>query len=299
VHWSADGGATWTAATGVPAGARVAADRVEPQRFYAVAGGTFYRSDDGGATFTATATGLPAEGNVRFAAVPGYAGHVWLAGGSTGNTYGMWRSTNAGRTFKRIAAVDEGDAVGFGKPAPGRAYPAIYTSSKINGVRGIFRSDDAGRHWQRINDDAHQWAWTGADITGDPRVHGRVYVATNGRGIVVGDIEGVPTAECAVRYRTLAQWSDGFLASVSVTNTGRHPIAGWTVEWSLGGDAEIARVWGATAAAIGADVAATNLTWNATIRPHRTVTVGFVGTAAGDVPAPTGFTLNGSVCSLR
>ena len=38
-----------------------------------------------------------------------------------------------------IRAVDEGDVVGFGKPAPGRSYPAVYTSSKINGVRGIFR----------------------------------------------------------------------------------------------------------------------------------------------------------------
>lgn len=26
---------------------------------------------------------------------------------------------------------------------------------------GIFRSDDAGRTWIRINDDGHQYAWTG------------------------------------------------------------------------------------------------------------------------------------------
>lgn len=54
-------------------------------------------------------------------------------------------------------------------------------------MRGIFRSTDAGASWTRIDDDAHQWGWTGASITGDPRVHGRVYVATNGRGILRGD----------------------------------------------------------------------------------------------------------------
>jgi photosystem II stability/assembly factor-like uncharacterized protein len=189
VSWTADGGATWTTSTGVPAGAQVEADRVDPQRFYAVSGGVFYASADGGATFAATgATGLPAEGSVRFNAVPGVAGDVWLAGGKTGLTYGLWRSTNGGTSFTKLSGVDEGDAVGFGKSAPGSAYPAVYISAKVKGKRGIFRSDDGGQRWTRINDDEHQWGWTGAAVTGDPRVFGRVYIATNGRGVIVGDL---------------------------------------------------------------------------------------------------------------
>jgi hypothetical protein len=82
--------------------------------------------------------------------------------------------------------VDQGDVVGFGKAAPGAPYPAVYTSSKIQGVRGIFRSDDAGRTWIRINDDRHQYAWTGNTMTGDPRIYGRVYFGTNGRGVIYG-----------------------------------------------------------------------------------------------------------------
>jgi hypothetical protein len=189
VCWSADAGATWTAASGVPAGAVVESDRVEPATFYAVAGGVCYRSDDGGVTFTATAaTGLPAVGNIRFQAVPDRAGDLWLAGGAgTGGGYGLWRSTDRGETFSRLANVDEADAVGFGRPAPRRSYPAVFVTARIRGVRGIFRSDDAGRGWIRVNDDKHQYAWTGAAITGDPRIHGRVYLATNGRGVICGD----------------------------------------------------------------------------------------------------------------
>jgi hypothetical protein len=188
VHVTSDGGATWTASTGVPAGATMESDRVDPARFYAYAAGVFYASADGGATFAATpATGLPAEGNVRFKAAPVAAGDIWFAGGKTGTVYGLWRSTDGGASFTRLAGVDEADAIGFGKPARGRRYPALYTTAKIRGVRGIFRSDDAGRRWVRINDDRHQYAWTGAAITGDPRVYGRVYVATNGRGIILGD----------------------------------------------------------------------------------------------------------------
>jgi hypothetical protein len=189
VSYSTDGGATWAPATGVPAGAVVESDRVNPLRFYAVAAGVCYLSTDGGASFVAgPATGLPAEGNVRFKAVPGVEGDVWLAGGKTGGTYGLWHSSDAGASFTRLSTVDEADTVGFGKPAPGRRYPALFSSAKIQGVRGIFRSDDAGRSWLRVNDDRHQYAWTGAAITGDPRVFGRVYLATNGRGVIVGDL---------------------------------------------------------------------------------------------------------------
>ena len=191
VSYSTDSGATWTPSAGVPSGAQVESDRVSPLVFYAVSAGVFYRSVDGGATFVPTAaTGLPTQGNVRYKAVPGVAGDVWLAGGDVaGGVYGLWHSTDFGTTFGKLSNVEQGDTVGFGKAAAGRSYPAIFTSARIDGVRGIFRSDDGGRRWVRLNDDRHQWAWTGAAITGDPRVFGRVYVATNGRGIQVGDLD--------------------------------------------------------------------------------------------------------------
>jgi hypothetical protein len=109
------------------------------------------------------------------------------AGDGAGGGYGLWRSTDAAASFTRLSNVEEADTVGFGKAAPRRRYPAIYTSARIRGVRGIFRSDDTGRSWLRVNDDRHRYAWTGAAITGDPRVYGRVYVATNGRGVICGD----------------------------------------------------------------------------------------------------------------
>jgi hypothetical protein len=75
--------------------------------------------------------------------------------------------------------------------APGQSYMALYSSAQVNGVRGIFRSTDAGASWVRINDDQHQYASTNAAITGDPRVFGRVYISTNGRGIIYGEPSGV------------------------------------------------------------------------------------------------------------
>ncbi len=190
VHYSVDDGTTWTLSSGIPAGARVAADRVNPLKVYGFAGGTFYVSVDRGASFAAaTVSGLPTSGGVRFRAVPGYEGHVWLAGGSADGAYGLWFSRDSGASFVQLANVEQADTIGFGKAAPHHRYPALYTSAKIDGERGIFRSDDAGRHWVRVNDDRHQYAFTGQVITGDPRVYGRVYLGTNGRGVVYGEPE--------------------------------------------------------------------------------------------------------------
>jgi len=182
------GGNQWTASNGVPAESRVVSDRVNGKKFYGFASGQFYVSTDGGVTFAASAArGLPAA-SAHFKAVPNIEGDVWLAGGSRGAAYGLWHSTDSGATFTKIPSVDEADVIGFGKAAPGEPYMALFVSAKINGVRGIFRSDDGSKTWIRLTDEKHQFGATNSALTGDPRVYGRVYVGTNGRGILYRDL---------------------------------------------------------------------------------------------------------------
>lgn len=172
-------------------------------------------------------------------------------GGASTGAYGLWRSTDSGTSFTKFTGVQQADSVGFGKAAAGASYQTVFVSAKIAGVRGIFRSTDAGTTWTRINDDAHQWAWTGAAITGDPRVYGRVYVSTNGRGIQVGESSGTggggtdpgtdpgpeepADADCKVTYKVTNQWSGGFQAEVTLTNTGTTAYDGWQLGWSFPG----------------------------------------------------------------
>ncbi|MEV4264332.1 carbohydrate-binding protein [Kribbella sp. NPDC049584] len=183
-HYSRDRGATWTAVTGLPVKAAVVGDRVDGRLFYGFdpATGTAYVSTNGGASFTVTATGLP-TGAGKLETVLDRAGHCWLAAG----TGGLYRSVDSGLTYVPVTSIDEAYTIGFGKAAPRHRDMAAYTSGKVGGVRGIFRSDDSGASWVRVNDDRHQYASTGDAIAGDPRVYGRVYLSTNGFGIPYGE----------------------------------------------------------------------------------------------------------------
>ncbi|MFE5492211.1 RICIN domain-containing protein [Streptomyces virginiae] len=179
---STDKGASWSTVSGLGTDAVVVADRSSAGTFYSLFRGTLHASTDGGATFTARATGLPSG---RLTAVPGIAGDLWIADGGQG----LLHSTDAGRTFTRLTTVKSASALGFGKAAPGASYQALYLIGTVKDVTGVFRSTDKGATWLRVNDDAHQWGAIGGVgvITGDPDVFGRLYIGTNGRGLQYGD----------------------------------------------------------------------------------------------------------------
>ena len=200
-YMTRDHGATWVPVPGLPRDVPVTADRVDSRRYYALDlfHGKLFVSSDGGASFAARPLNLPGAkappdstldrgdrrgGQDRLYATPGHARDLWLAAFD-----GLYHSVDGGGRFNRLARVQEIHAFGFGKAPPGATYPALFLVGVVDGVRGIFRSDDAARSWVRINDDRHQWGLV-LLITGDPRIHGRVYVGTHGRGALYGDPEG-------------------------------------------------------------------------------------------------------------
>jgi hypothetical protein len=181
--YSRDGGATWHAGTGLGAIRPVFADRVNAMKFYAfdAANGRFYVSTDGAATFAATAaTGLPKGSAGRPRALPGVEGDVWLV-----TPTGLLHSVDAGASFDPLSSASAAVSLGFGKAPPGKTTPAFYLIGTVSQQPGLYRSDDAGATWTSIDDAQHLWATAGM-IIGDPRVYGRAYVGTNGRGVLYG-----------------------------------------------------------------------------------------------------------------
>ena len=190
-HWTDNDGVTWTQSSGLPAGVKVRPDRVNPARFYAFGtpvGGkpTVWASDDSARTFRVISTGFVVGDatSADFRTPLGEEGHMWIATGEAG----IYFSTDGGSTFERLPNIDRADIIGFGKGTPGASYQSLFTTARISGQWGIWRSDDMGRTWTRINDDTEQFGMATV-ITGSPRVHGRVFVGTNGRGILWRDLD--------------------------------------------------------------------------------------------------------------
>ena len=179
-----------------------AADRVQPNTFYAYnygpssapsAAGT-YRSGDGGATWSKVSAGFGVPGGMgtsaRLASVPGQAGHLFFVIGTTGlqapHPYDapMKRSHDGGRSWHDVKQTQEIWAIGFGKAAKGKTYPAIYIAGYANGDRepAIYRSIDDAETWQKLtsypagNIDAIR------AISGDMNIYGRIYYGYSGSG---------------------------------------------------------------------------------------------------------------------
>lgn len=186
--YSADG-QTWTPSAGAPSDGVVVADRVNPNKFYTFdqTTGTFYVSTDGGKTFAAGET-LGTYSFKQISVNPSAEGDIWVSL----QWNGLWHSTDSGATFTNVGTVVWPDSIGFGKPAPGNSYPALYVIGKLawsgpGSSTSVFRSDDGATTWVPVTDAQHQYGNLDL-VIGDPRIYGRVYIGTNGRGIIYGDI---------------------------------------------------------------------------------------------------------------
>jgi hypothetical protein len=182
-QYSDDMGSTWNVPSGLPVGLVVVADKQNAAYFYATDGnGAVYVSQDSGKTYAKTATVSGA--NSALAVNYAKAGDLWLGGNK------LYHSTDFGNTWTTVgpSSLYYVNQLALGMPAPGSTYQGIYLRGDVNGVSGVYRSTNMGVSLLRVNDDRHQYGGNITTMTADPRVYGRYYLGTNGRGIIYGDI---------------------------------------------------------------------------------------------------------------
>jgi acetylxylan esterase len=106
-----------------------------------------------------------------------------------------------------------------------------------------------------------------------------------------------PGGSCHVSYTTSSEWAGGFVAGVTITDTGTAPVNGWRLTFTFPGDQKITNAWNATVSQSGSSVTATNASYDAAIGPGGNVSLGFQGTWAASDAVPTSFSLNGTPCN--
>jgi hypothetical protein len=204
VSWSATNLPT-PAAPGWDNGYHLVADRKNTDKVYAYdSGGAFwgpagkvYVSTDGGHTFTLSQGSVSAKlapngwGITSIVVNPNVEGDVWLTDGEA-----VYHSTDSAASWTKVTGfasvpasgstgkLQGATAIALGKAKSGSSYSAaVYVVGTMNGVWGIYRSDDAGATWTRFNDDAHQYGGIGV-ISADWNSYGRIYFSGTGRGLL-------------------------------------------------------------------------------------------------------------------
>jgi acetylxylan esterase len=106
-----------------------------------------------------------------------------------------------------------------------------------------------------------------------------------------------PASSCHVTYTRTSEWAGGFVANVTISDTGSNTINGWKLTFAMPGDQVLTSAWSATVSQSGQQVTATNASYDGSISPGGNVSFGLQGTWASNDSAPSGFSLNGAACT--
>ena len=112
---------------------------------------------------------------------------------------------------------------------------------------------------------------------------------------------GTPSnSTCTADYQVTQGWGSGYVASITVSNTGTAAVNGWSLDFTFPSTTESFNSgWNANWSSSGQHVVATSLDWNANLAPGggNSANIGFVGANSGAYQSPAAISLNGTVCT--
>ena len=101
---------------------------------------------------------------------------------------------------------------------------------------------------------------------------------------------------CSVTYSVTSQWSTGFTASITITNTG-DALTSWTLGYSYAGNQQLTQGWSGNWTQSGENVTVTSASWNGSLATNGSTQIGANFSYSGTNTAPTAFTINGTACN--
>ncbi len=99
---------------------------------------------------------------------------------------------------------------------------------------------------------------------------------------------GTGGRSCAATWSVQSQWQDGFVANLTIRNTGGSSTNGWTLTWTFPGNQRITgSPWGLVTTQNGQSVTARNASYNGQIPVNGSTTGGFQATYSGTNSPPS------------
>jgi hypothetical protein len=97
-------------------------------------------------------------------------------------------------------------------------------------------------------------------------------------------------------YQAGTSWGNGYDGQYTITNHGSAAVTGWTLGFTLPAGTSLSSLWDGSYTDNSGQVTVTSDSWDATISPGGSETVGFVTTSSGTAGQPSGCTINGTSC---
>src|ERR1700743_2041782 len=123
-----------------------------------------------------------------------------------------------------------------------------------------------------------------AAAAGAPAV---VLVSQHAQGVALHDAAS-SSAPLEASYQAGAGWGTGYDGQYTITNSGSAAVTGWTLAFTLPPGTSVSSLWDGSYTDGGGQVTVKNDSWDATVQPGGTVTVGFVAAASGAAGPPRG-----------
>jgi cellulase/cellobiase CelA1 len=182
-----------------------------------------------------------------------------------GHTYNVWYGVQS--TWDTVSYV-------MTSPATSVSNLDIGTLAQDSVSRGYTKSS-----WYLIDVEAGFELWQGG-----------AGLATNSFSVTVNGGSSTPPpppppSGCSAAYSVVNSWSGGYQAQVVVTNTGSGTLNGWQLGWNFPGGQDITNLWNGTYTQSGTQVTVDNASYDGTLAPGATATVGFTANGSG-TPAP-------------
>src|ERR1700733_9296962 len=128
------------------------------------------------------------------------------------------------------------------------------------------------------------WA---APLAAAAAVTAAVVIALPNEGALAIRTDADSASPLSASYQAGTSWGTGYSGQYTITDPGTAAVTGWTLGFQLPGGTSISSLWDGSYIDDAGQVTVTSDSWDSTIQPGGSVSVGFEATSTGQAGQPS------------